>query len=187
MSDYYNVDVIGIPSATQSKSDPAQFMTYKGVLQTNLCGHLSVAYCVGEPVIDTLLQRIETEKPKLFASLFKSGKGRTTSIYDLTEMLLMYSKLMSSTSFAKTKMNPETLSKMLDTYRAIVGVQIDNSGYLVGKGIPHWVVLDRITAIDANHAICDIYNPYTNAMEPYSWRELMTSTGAYKQGIFVSR
>jgi hypothetical protein len=84
-------------------------------------------------------------------------------------------------------MTSDFIESILQEHRIVIGVQIDYSGYLVGKGIPHWVVLDAITVIDSTHAICDIYNPYTNATEPYSWKELMTSTGAYKQGILVTR
>jgi hypothetical protein len=68
-----------------------------------------------------------------------------------------------------------------------VGVNIDSTGYLVGSGIRHWEVLESIEIIDDNHAIIKLYNPYTNNEESYSWREFMTSTGAYKQGVWVPR
>jgi len=76
---------------------------------------------------------------------------------------------------------------MLEKYQLIVGVSIDHTGYLVGQGIRHWEVIERILVIDDHHAICDLYNPFMNAMEPYSWRELMNSMGSYKQGLFVER
>jgi len=88
--------------------------------------------------------------------------------------------------FNASNMIPEYIAEVLKEYQAIVGVQIDYTGYLVGKGIPHWVVLDRVQVMN-NRAIVDIYNPYTNSIEPYSWRELMTSTGAYKQGLWIER
>lgn len=191
MNQYYPDHVLTIPNATPETKDAAQYMFYKGKRQFNLCGEFCVAYCMKDTAqtdsIDEFLNYWEAKSTRWFKTLFKNGLARTTGIYDLDKMLEAYGCEIPSMKFASTPKNPAAINLALEQYRAIVGVKIDYGGYLVGNGIPHWVVLERLMVIDNTHAICDIYNPFTNAMEAYSWRELMISTGAYKQGIWVKR
>lgn len=190
----YSKSSLQIPNATIEAKDAAQYMLYKGRKQYNLCGEFCVAYCMGDAAytnnIDDFLNYWEAKDQKFFQSLFHNGLARTTSIYDLQKMLAAYGygehyplpQILTS-----IKVDPVAFRSFLTLHQLIVGVKIDNYGYLVGSGIPHWVVLDDIEYVDANHSICKIYNPYTNNEEPYTWRELMTSTGAYKQGIWIER
>lgn len=183
MNNYYRNNILEIPNATFDTKDAAQYMYRKGTKQYSLCGEFCVAYVLGVSNIDTFLDNWEAKDLKWYQQVFKNGLGRTTGIYDLEKMLAVYDVVTPCQRF--TLATPEFFSEKLKLQKSIVGVQIDYTGYLVGKGIPHWVVLDRITVIDKNHAIVDIFNPYTNALEPYSWKEFMTSTGAYKNGIWV--
>lgn len=189
MINSYRTHVLNIPSATPETSDAAQYMIYKGRKQYNLCGEFCVAYCMQDEAhtetIDDFLKYWEVQKPKWFATLFRDSLARTTGVYDLKMMLDTYGAVYFP--FAKVQCDPLAIRLELEYSQAIIGVQIDRGGYLVGRGIPHWIVLENITIIDSTHAIVDIYNPFTNAVEPYSWRELMISTGAYKQGLWISR
>lgn len=191
MNEYYPDHVLTIPNATPETRDAAQYMFYRGRKQYNLCGQFCVAFCVKDETatdnIDDYLAYWEAVDLKWYQTLFKNGLARTTGIYDLEKMLTAYGYQTPLSRFADIKITPLTVFTALDFHQAIVGVKIDSHGYLVGSGIPHWVVVDRITVIDELHAIVDVYNPFTNAMEPYSWRELMISTGSYKQGIWVPR
>ena len=190
MNDYYPASVLKIPNATPETRDAAQYMVYKGRKQFNLCGEFCVAYVMRDEAhtdsIDDFLAYWEAKELSWFNTLFKSGLARTTGVYDLTKMLAAYNPVQvlafSSIPYTTPRMNTQLIN-----YQAIIGVQIDHTGYLVGQGIPHWVVLDSIIVIDDAHAICSIYNPFTNNMEPYSWKEIMISTGAYKQGLWVQR
>jgi hypothetical protein len=188
---YYRDNVLKIPNATPETRDAAQYMIRHGRKQYNLCGEFTVAFCMqdeaGTDDIDAFLDYWQAKDLKWYQSVFQNGLGRTTGVYDLDRMLSAYGVQTPSKPFAVCPMNPLGLSTVLKDFQAIIGVQIDHTGYLVGKGIPHWVVLDRLTMIDSLHAICDVYNPFTNSMEPYSWKELMTSTGSYKSGIWVRR
>jgi hypothetical protein len=190
MNEYYPNNVLQIPNATPETKDAAQYIMRHGRKQWNLCGEFCVAFCMrdeyGSDNIEDYLNYWQAKTPSLYNSLFYNGLGRTTGIYDLTNMLTAYGTI-GILPFNKVIMSPYVVQAQLEQYQAIVGVQIDYSGYLVGKGIPHWIVLDNIMVIDDTHAIVDIFNPYTNAHEPYSWKELMTSTGAYKQGLWVER
>lgn len=187
----YNTLILNIPHATESTKDAAQYMLYRGRVQYNLCGQFCVAFVAQDQShtnnIDDFLSYWEASSLSWFNSLFRNGLARTTGIYDLEKMLSAYDYITPARKFSDFKIAPSFIKTMLDFYHAIIGVQIDHTGYLVGKGIPHWVVLDNIEIIDQNHALVDIYNPFTNMIEPYSWRELMNSTGAYKQGIWIER
>lgn len=192
MFEYYPSNVLKVPNATPSLTDAAQYMyriTKAGkVANYNLCGEFSVAYCMMDEThtdsIDEFLDYWEANALKWYQTAFKNGLGRTTGISDLKAMLDAYSAV-SAPLVAPMKMS--IIAGMLPSHRLIVGVSIDHTGYLVGSGIRHWEVVERITVIDDLHAIVDLYNPYTNAIEPYSWKEFMTSTGPYKQGLWVER
>ena len=191
MNEHYPDRVISIPSATPDNKDAAQYLIRHGRKQFNLCGELCVAYITqdetGNDDIDKFLNYWQATDLNWYQQVFRNGLARTTGIYDLEKILVLYGYSVPLLRFEKTQIIPLAVQINLSSSQAILGVQIDHTGYLVGRGIAHWVVLENIFVIDNNHAICDIYNPFTNAMEPYSWRELMTSTGAYKQGIWVQR
>lgn len=188
MNEYYPSSVLKIPNATPETRDAAQYMFRHGRKQYNLCGEFCVAYCArdetGSNDIDEFLNYWEAKDLKWYQTVFKNGLSRTTGIYDLKIMLDAYEAEYIPLNIGSY---PLGYLAMLEKYQLIVGVSIDHTGYLVGLGIRHWVVLERILVIDNNHAICDVYNPFTNAMEAYSWREIMTSTGSYKQGIWIER
>lgn len=188
MNQYYPDQVLQIPNATPETKDAAQYMIRHKRKQYNLCGEFCVAYCMQDEAytdnIDEFLDYWQVKNSKWYQSAFQNGLGRTTGIYDLKTMLDAYgAKYMVLDIPSK----PIAYLAMLDKYQLIAGVSIDYTGYLVSKGIRHWEVMERILVIDERHAICDLYNPYTNAMEPYSWRELMNAMGPYKQGLFVER
>lgn len=188
---YYSDTVLSIPNATPETTDAAQYMYRHGKKQFNLCGEFSVAFCAKDHFqndnIEDFLDYWQAKQLKWYQSVFYNGLSRTTGIYDLEVMLKEYGYDVPAQRFATVPMTPDAVANKLVGFQAIVGVKIDWTGYLVGSGIAHWVALDRINVIDKNHAIVDIYNPYTNRKEPYSWREFMTSTGSYKNGIWVKR
>jgi hypothetical protein len=186
----YNQPILKIPNATETTKDAAQYMLYRGVKQYNLCGQFCVAYCMGDEAntdnIDDFLKYWEAVAQPWWKTVFNSSNlARTTGIFDLSKMLSAYNAYYMP--WSKIPVNMNYYSDILNSHQAIIGVKIDHTGYLVGSGIPHWVVLDGISIMDNNHAIVDIFNPFTNQIEPYSWRELMTSTGGYKQGLWIER
>lgn len=186
MNQYYPDNVIEIPSATPEKTDAQQYLIRHGVKCYNACGHLSVARVLNYTNIDTFLDELELINRKLYVSLLPQGRCRTTGIYDLSAMLSTFGLQPPFLDFSKTKINPESVRGNLVDSKLILGVQIDHTGYLVGKGTPHWIVLEDVLPL-RNVSQVAIYNPFTNSIEPYSWRELMTSTGVYKQGLWVKR
>ena len=187
----YNDPNLIIPSATPSETDAAQYVVIKGKTQYNLCGQFSVCWSSKEKTLihntDEFLLVLKEKDPALVSSLFPNGVARTTGTYDLECMLALFGYPTPCMKFSEVKIDPPTIRETLKEYRLIVGVHIDSGGYFVGAGTPHWVVLDELRIADSRHAICDFYNPYSNLIEPYSWREFMTTTGSYKNGIWVQR
>lgn len=190
MTFHYSNQVLKIPNSIPGR--PAQYMIRHNQKQYNLCGEFCVAFCMQDEAhsnnIDDFLNYWQATSLKWYQSAFNNGLSRTTGIIDLETMLFDYGVKTPCKRFSDVKLNPPYLvESMLEDYQAIIGVNIDNYGYLVGSGIRHWVVLDEIQVHDDLHSIAGIYNPFTNLFEPYSWREIMTSTGAYKSGIWVPR
>ena len=185
----YNTPILTIPNATEITTDAAQYMIYRGKKQYNLCGHFSAGYCLQRQLnstnIEDFLSHWAIKEPKWYQTLFKNNLARTTGVYDLEMMCSPFGVRIHR--WAEVPVDPRLFEIVLQTNRCIVGVKIDNTGYLVGGGIPHWVVLEDLEIVDDKHAIVDVYNPFTNYVERYSWRELMTSTGAYKQGLWIER
>jgi len=189
MNSDYPTNVFSIPNHIEKS--PAQYMYRKGVKQYNLCGEFSVAFCMQDKshtnTIDDFLDYWQSKDLTLYQSLFKNGLSRTTGINDLERMLSDYGIMTPCQRFSPVSPILDFIASKLDDYNAIIGVQIDYNGYCVGKGINHWVVLTKLSVVDNLHAIAKIYNPFTNNYECYSWKEIMTSTGAYKQGIYVPK
>lgn len=188
MNEYFPDNILEIPHHIPGKV--SQYMTINGVKNYNLCGHFCVAYIMqdeaGTSDIDKFLEYWEVQTPKLWKSLFNKYLGRTTSTYDLTQMILAYENV-ETFPFSSVPRQPEILQNLLKTHQAIIGVQIDSRGYPVGKGISHWIVLEDLMVVDDVYSIATIYNPFNNSLRPISWQELMISTGAYKQGLWVKR
>lgn len=185
----YNTPVLRIPRATPVETDAAQYMLINGTKQYNLCGQFAVAYCMQDDAntdnIDDFLNYWEAVELKWWKTLFKTKIASPTTRYDLRKMLIAY--LVTAKELQEYPINMESFEDLLDFNQAILGVGIDYRGYLISGGVRHWVVLESIEVADSNHAIVKIYNPYTNHMEPYSWQELMTSMGTYKQGLWIRR
>jgi hypothetical protein len=189
MYNHYNKPILKIPHETESPTDAAQYMVYRGLKQYNLCMEFCVAYCMRDDEhtdnIDDYLAYWEVKDPIWWKTIFKNNLARTTGMYDIKKALEAYEA--ETMEWKPTPSNMIPFRVMLDTHHAIMGVHIDYTGYLVGQGIPHWVVLEQLDVRDPKHAIVDVYNPFTNLIESYSWRELMNSSGSYKQCLWVKR
>jgi hypothetical protein len=185
----YKTPVLKIPNATETLKDPAQYMIYLGVKQYNLCMQFCVAYCMQDIAftnnIDDFLKYWEVTDIKWWNTIFKDKRSRTTGIYDIKKALSAYNVVPQD--WKDIPVNIVSFNQKLKTHRAIIGVKVDYTGYLVYSGIPHWIVLESLDIADENHAIIKIYNSFTNFIEPYSWKELMISTGSYKQGVWIPR
>jgi hypothetical protein len=188
--------VVSIPFPTPNPNDAAQYMIWKGQVQYNLCGELCAAYLAGVSLA-TLLDVWEAKAITFFQRVFGSGgRARGTDLGELDSMLSLFGFSTPSLRLDaglrdpilnRALVTPARMERMLQTHRAIVGVKIGGvTGYLRGGGIAHWVVVEQVYPNDVNRGHVEIYNPFSNTMQGYSWSEFVNSMGS-PYGIWVAR
>jgi hypothetical protein len=75
------------------------------------------------------------------------------------------------------KLATDRFKRMLDSYYLIVGVGIQRFTGILGGEIRHWVVLDKIEPEDVKRGRVEIYNPFYNRRERYSFEALIETAG----------
>ena len=174
------VDMEGLE--TPDKEDAEQFALYNKVKQTNLCGELSVCYIL-DVGLKSFLSHWEIKDPPFWKRIFSSGKGRGTGNVELQEMFEMFD--VNSKTLNQQKWTPTLLKTLIENGDVICSVSIDgSSGRLRGSGILHWVVPVSITLERQGYGLVNLYNPYSNRIEVYSWNEFQSSA-RMPYGVFV--
>ena len=174
--------VVSIPNGIQQKNVnlPTQYITVDGIVKHNLCGEFCTAYVAGLS-IDSVLNTLK-EKSLPYYNMFVK-KDLPMGIDSLETMLkifsINYERWTSVFSDARygTIISPKILGRKLGKAKAIIGVKVDGTGRLNVNGYTgHWVVLtDCVHTHGCEDGVCDIYNPFWNRFETYSYQELMTS------------
>ncbi|MBI5933269.1 MAG: hypothetical protein HY867_06140 [Chloroflexi bacterium] len=186
--------IVPIPHQTENPQDAAQYMIWLNQIQYNLCGELCVCY-IAEAPLDHMLTEWQAKAPTVWNSVFYGGRARTTGLPDLTSMLTIYGypapvRLdagLLDPILGRPLVTPARMERMLVTHQAIVGVKIETTfGRLKPSGVGHWVVLENVYPHGVNGGVVQIYNPFTNHMEGYSWAEFTASMGA-PLGLWVAR
>lgn len=191
-------DVIRIDGATDDPNDAAQYTIYGGKIQFNLCGQFCVLYVSGwDEDVNWFLDQWKTKAPTIWQRVFPAYQGRGTDIGELQSMLSVfpeYALPVPSFSAAMTDpvksgplVTPGRLATLLDQNYVIASCRIDKlTGRLRGQGVGHWVVLTKCTPDGAGNGWVEIYNPFPNRHERYSWNEWILSAGQ-PYGIVVPR
>lgn len=188
--------VVSIQSPTINPNDAAQYMVWHGKTQYNLCGELCVCYIAGDE-IEAMLSKWEAQAITIYQRVFGSGgMARGTNTAELDSMLSIYGYPTPSTRLdtglrdpllGRPVVTPGRMAAMLSNHRAIVGVKISKStGDLRTSGILHWVVVEDVAPDGINRGWVELYNPFPNRMQRYSWAEFVASMGA-PYGIWVRR
>ncbi len=192
-----------IANPTPDPNDAAQFMFVEGGLKHNLCGELCVAFSV-RVEIDLVLKKWKLGNLDAYNQILAGPKDNTTGAGTLEGILNLYGYTRAQGHILDFKSgltdpvigyqpSPGRFKKMLETHRLIAGVNIDaGTGKLRGAGIGHWVVLDKITPIGrngGNGGWVELYNPYPNRREEYSYDEFTSSCGGQDNwnGLWVKR
>lgn len=202
----FPADEVPIPNATPQKTDAAQYMTRHNMVTYNMCGELCVAYIIKHEIdphtdIDKVLDTWEKSDSKSpFRYSEKTIREGTTSSH-LRNMLETYGYTnlgaiqdLSTSITAHKPLSPENLKFMLETHYLLARVksQFGTSGALApidqGSGRDernHWIVVDKITH---NGNRVQVYNPYHNKRETYSYNEFFYACTAPKlSGLWVIR
>lgn len=190
----YPASVVSIQSPTINPHDAAQYMVWRGKVQYNLCGEICVCYIVQDD-LEQMLTKWEAKQINVFKRVFGTGMARGTNAAELNSMLSVYGYEPSISLEAglrdpvrqRAVITPGRVANMLNAYRAIVGVKISKStGNLQPNGILHWVVLEAVIPDGINRGWVELYNPFPNRMQRYSWNEFTQSMGA-PYGLWVKR
>jgi len=176
----FPADEVHIEHPTPDPFDAAQYMLLDGGVKHNMCGELCVAFIGGDD-IDTFLNKWKEKAPNYYQWAVGDDSDKTTNVDALDSMLSVYGNAVPGLHFDAGlrdpligfKISPSRLKNMLASYYLIAAVQIDLvSGRLRGEGVDHWVVLDKVVPNGINGGWVEIYNPFPNRREEYSYDEI---------------
>lgn len=169
---------------TTDPTDAEQYIHYNGGRQVNLCGQISVAYCMGASLTE-LLGMWREKSPSVWQRIFgKAGKvAGGTGVPDLISMFAAFDVKAESLAEAikdkylnRIRYTVEGLQELNWNGYVILGVKIKN-GRLAPSGDLHWVVVRGVYAERTGYGTIEIFNPYFNRVESYSWQEFTASAG----------
>jgi hypothetical protein len=190
---------VQIPTATEDETDAAQYMILNGDLKYNMCGQLCAAFIGGDDII-TFVEKWKETSPVYYNWTMAGDKDQPTGLDVLMSMLKVYgyrSNTEDVIGFGAgltdpvigLKLSPGRIQKLLENYYLIVVVRIDRiTGKIRPQGIGHWVVVDKVQSNGINSGWVELYNPFTNKRQEYSYDEFITScNGGYGVGVWVKR
>ena len=194
----FPADEVKIRNATPNPNDGAQYLVYRGNVQYNLCGEMCVVHCAGWDLdVESFLDAWSTKAIGIFQRIFVGNKSRGTGLADLDSMLSIFEgytipALRLSQYFyddvAKlTLITPGKMADLLRPYKVIMSVRIDpRFGNLQSSGVLHWVVVHNVIPDGIGRGSVELYNPFPNRRQRYSWGEFVASAGM-PYGIAVER
>lgn len=190
---------VEIPTATEDETDAAQYMILDGDVKYNMCGQLSVAFIGGDDIL-TFVQKWKETSPVYHNWAIAGDKDQPTGIDAVVSMLKVYGYKANTDDIITfsagltdpvvgLKLSPGRFQKMLENYYLIAGVKIDRiTGKLKAQGVGHWVVLDKIRPNGINGGWVEIYNPFPNKRQEYSYDEfIIACNGPHWHGLWVKR
>jgi hypothetical protein len=192
--------LVHIPNPSPDPTDPAQFMKWDSetVVKTNMCSELCVAFIGGDD-IETFLRKWEKHDKVFYPWAVKGNSNKALMWFHIDKMLEVYGYPSPNLKFKAGLSDPGIgfvptpgrFKKQLETRYLIANVRIDASGKLVSKednqGVGHWVVLDKITPYGVGRGLVEIYNPYQNRREEYSFADFIRSCAPTYTGLWVNR
>lgn len=157
---------------TPDKQDAEQYVLWKQKRQVNMCGEMSVCYTLNIRLAH-LLERWEGTAPPFWKSVFGSGMARGTTAAELVRMYDLFD--VKASPLAIKRYTPETVARMTG---AIVSVKMNpRTGRLASSGVGHWVVVTDTMTERIGYGTVNVYNPYPNRIEVYSWAEFAAAAG----------
>jgi hypothetical protein len=188
---------VDIPIATPSEIDAAQYIIYENHKKYNQCGEICVAFIVGDDLL-SLLDTWKLNSPKYYERIYKYPNDKGTGIGDLDNLLntvygysipsLKLVDALNDPVIGRAMLSQERLMNLLvDGYSPIIGVRISGTtGRLQSTGVSHWVVPTRVFPNGTNRGFVELYNPFPNRKELYSWDEFYKAVGS-PWGICVKK
>jgi hypothetical protein len=184
-----------IPNPTPDSTDAAQYMVWeKDSKYANMCGELCVAFIAGED-IETFLNKWKQMAGSFYKRIIPfdipTGPDVVNNMLKVYGYPSKYSTFQQGLTDADTglRLSPGRFQKMLATHYLIAAVRIDAIAGNVGEGkIGHWVILDKVIPDGIDRGWVEIYNPFPNKRQMYSYDEFIRSCKAEgNTGLWVSR
>lgn len=184
-------DCIEIPDQTPDPRDAEQFFYWLGVRQVNICGEACAAYLLGI-TLKELLEFWREHKPSVWRSVFNGSFFRGTNDVELISIFEAYAQpavrltdAMKDPLQGRSRYTMSQLKELIHSGDVIASVSINNAGRLKPSGALHWVVVTAVTPERAGYGFVELYNPYPNRIERYSWDEFIVSARA-PYGVYIS-
>ena len=199
------------PHATDNPNDAAQYMVLgkdkqgKEIVKFNLCGELCVAFVMGVG-IKQFLKDWENTPGSLFKWALGGDSDKATDASVIKNMLKTYSSItdgnivdfaesLNESIFEGQNVTPGRFKRMLQTHYLLANVVINK---FTGKLIPaddkktdwagHWVILDKVVPNDIDSGRVEIYNPFLNRRQEYSYDNFISSFGGGTfTGLWIKR
>lgn len=200
------------PYATTNPNDPAQYMVLgkdaRGteLVKYNLCGEICVAFVVGVGMKQFLLDWKNVPN-SLYQWTLGGTSDKQTDASVLKNMLFAYgyttangnvinfSDSINGPIFAGQNITPGRFQKFLETHYLIANVAINK---FTGRLIPdepnqpnrtnHWVVLDKVMPNNTEYGRVELFNPFNNRRQEYSYNNFIASFGGGTySGLWIKR
>jgi hypothetical protein len=191
---------VEIDHQTADPNDAQQYMEWEGETQYNMCGELCVAYIVGKKLTDILETWKNFDQKGSFSYSKSTIKDGTTALHlqDIFRAFrytdadfLDFTSAVPDQSLDK---EGQRMAGRLKTHYLVArirsNVKVGGNGELLNNQPVdqrnHWVVVNAVT-YGGNRV--EIYNPYHNRREVYSYSEFYNSCvgGAKLSGFWVKR
>ena len=190
---------VHIPHPSIDPNDPPQYLMWDSetVVKTNMCSELSVSF-VGGDDIETFLRKWEAHDNLYYPWAVKGERNKPLDWRHIDKMLEVYGYPSPNLKFKDGLTDsgigfvptPGRIKKLLETRFLIARVRIDSSGKIrpeAGQWIGHWVVVDKIEPYGVNRGRVEIYNPFPNKREEYSYVDFIKSCAPGYSGLWVNR
>lgn len=172
---------------TPEGSDAAQYVIWDGVKQTNECGPISIAYLLKLP-LSAILSNWKTTGPKLYKRIFGQGKATGTTTQDLIDIFALADIKAENIGLKFKKYQPYFLEQYFQENEIIFSCYLKTqTGRLSGSGVLHWSVIKNIVCDGIGFGWVNIFNPFGNKIEKYSWQEFLLTTRNYPYGVSIKR
>lgn len=168
---------------TPDTNDLAQYVTWNGVKQVNMCGELCAAHYFGVKLSDVLINW-SGKKPEFFKRIFSNGKATGTNEQDLISIYELYGT--SAQKIRYPKYTPTLFRDLARDYHLTCGVKMNINGILRDGSIRHWVVLLKVILEGKGMGGVKVYNPANNCHEFYSWAEWLKASNI-PSGVMVAK
>jgi hypothetical protein len=159
-----------------------------------MCGELCVAFIAGED-IETFLNKWKQMQGSFYTRVIPfdipTGPDIVNNMLQVYGYPTKYKTFEQGLTDADTglRISPGRFQRMLADHYLIAAVRIDGAAGNIGEGrIGHWVVLDKIIPDGIDRGWVEIYNPFPNKRQIYSYDEFIRSCKAEGMtGLWVSR